>query len=214
MKAIDYSLMFVTDERITDDADFLAILEASLKGGVSIVQLREKHLSAKRFYGRALAAKAICSKYSIPFIVNDRLDIALAVNADGVHLGQNDLPVTVARALLGDDKIIGWSVSNAAQAQQSNELPINYIGLSPIFNTPTKTTDLDPPLGIDGLKQLRAISKKPIVCIGGVNATNTHEILLNGGDGIAVVSAISQALNPEEATNHLKEIICQTGTKK
>lgn len=214
MKAIDYSLMYVTDERITDNNAFLAILEASLKGGVTIVQLREKHLNTKSFYERALAAKALCSRYSTPFIVNDRLDIALATDADGVHLGQNDLPTSVARALLGHNKIIGWSVSNAAQAQQANALPINYIGLSPIFSTPTKTTDLDPPLKIDGLKELRAISTHPIVCIGGINAENTQEILLNGGDGIAVVSAISHALNPEEATKQLKEMIWKTGTKR
>ena len=214
MKKVDCSLMFVTDERITDDALFLTILESSLKGGASIVQLREKKLNTKRFYERALAAKVLCSKYAVPFIINDRIDIALAINSDGVHIGQKDLPVTVTRELLGNNKIIGWSVGNEEQAIEANNLDVDYIGLSPIFSTDTKTTDLDMQLGIDGLKKLKKISNKPIICIGGINKNNTANIIQNGSDGIAVVSAISQASNPKQATKQLKEIICQTGTKK
>ena len=214
MNKVDYSLMFVTDERITDNAQFLNILESSLKGGVSIVQLREKKLETKRFYERAATVKTLCSKYAVPFIINDRVDIALAVDADGVHLGQKDLPVVVVRDVLGNDKIIGWSVSNEEQAVEANDLEIDYIGLSPIFNTATKTKDLDPPLGIEGLKKIKAISNKPIICIGGINKENTGGIIKNGSDGIAVVSAISQATDPAKATKQLKEIVCQTGMKK
>lgn len=206
--------MFVTDHRIKDDSIFLKLLEDSLKGGVNIVQLREKHLDSKPFYKRALAAKKICERYDVKLIINDRIDIALAINADGVHIGQNDLPVSVVRKLLGKNKIIGWSVSNKTQAIKANTLDIDYIGLSPIFSTTTKTTNLDSPLGIEGLKQLKTITNKPIICIGGINAENTKETFKNGADGIAVVSAISQAKNPEQATKHLNKIICQTGTKK
>lgn len=214
MKQVDYSLMYVTDERITDDSQFLQILESSLKGGVSIVQLREKKLNTKAFYIRALAVNKLCLKYNIPLIINDRIDIALAIGADGVHIGQKDLPAPIARKLLGKNKIIGWSVSNVKQALEANNLDINYVGISPIFNTNTKTKDLDLPLGIEGLKEIKKISNKPIICIGGINIKNTASIIQNGSDGIAIVSAISQANNPEQATTQLKKIICQTGTKK
>ncbi len=214
MKHIDYSLMYVTDERITDDSQFLQILESSLKGGVSIVQLREKKLNTKAFYIRALAVNKLCLKYNIPLIINDRIDIALAIGADGIHIGQKDLPAPIARKLLGKNKIIGWSVSNVKQALEANNLDVNYIGISPIFNTNTKAKDLDLPLGIEGLKEIKKISNKPIICIGGINNKNTASIIQNGSDGIAIVSAISQANNPEQATAQLKKIICQTGTKK
>lgn len=214
MNKIDYSLMFVTDERIREDADFLTILEASLKGGASIVQLREKKRNTKEVYKRALAAKKCCAQYAVPLIINDRVDIALAVDADGVHLGQKDLPVAIARRLLGAHKIIGWSVSNEVQAIEANQLAINYIGLSPIFNTTTKTKDLDPPLGIEGLKRLKAISNNPIICIGGIQQKNVASIIANGSDGVAVVSAISQANDPLQATKQLKKMIWQTGLKQ
>lgn len=206
--------MFVSDERVTDDQQFFHILESSLKGGATIIQLREKMMSTNRFYERALAAKAVCSRHQVPLIINDRVDIALAVDADGVHIGQTDLPVAVVRDLLGADKIVGWSVSNEEQAVIANDLAVDYIGLSPIFHTGTKTEDLDPPLGIDGLKKLKSISNKPIVCIGGVTKENTSDVIKYGADGIAVVSAISQAADPAKATNQLKEIICQVGTKR
>ena len=214
MKQVDYSLMYVTDERITDNTAFLNVLESSLKGGVSIVQLREKKLNTKAFYIRALAVNKLCLKYNIPLIINDRIDIALAIDADGIHIGQKDLPAPIARKLLGKNKIIGWSVSNVKQALEANNLDVNYIGISPIFNTNTKTKDLDLPLGIEGLKEIKKICNKPIICIGGINNKNTASIIQNGSDGIAIVSAISQANNPEQATTQLKKIICQTGTKK
>ncbi|WP_291728419.1 thiamine phosphate synthase [Bernardetia sp.] len=214
MKQVDYSLMYVTDDRITNDSLFFQILEDSLRGGASIIQLREKNLDTKSFFYRALKTKSLCEKYGVPCIVNDRIDIALAINAEGVHVGQKDMPVSVARKLLGKDKIIGLSVSNICQATQANDLEIDYIGISPIFGTTTKTKDLDEPLGIEGLKKIKQISSKPIVCIGGINKKNTAQIIQNGADGIAVISAISKADNPKIETKTLKNIVCQAGTKK
>lgn len=213
MKKVDYSLMYVTDERITDDKLFYGILESSLKGGSTILQLREKHLDTKNFFYRAKLVKVICKTYNIPFIINDRIDIALAVDADGVHLGQKDMPVSAARKLLGKDKIIGLSVSSIEQAFEANHQEVDYIGISPIFGTTTKTEDLEKPLGIDGLIKIKRISSKPIVCIGGITAKNTTNIIQNGADGIAVVSAISQSKNPENETQTLKKLICQAGIK-
>lgn len=212
MRNIDFSLMYVTDDRIKDDSSFFGILEASLQGGTTIVQLREKEMNSRDFYHRAVKTKALCREYSVPFIVNDRLDIALAAEADGLHVGQKDLPAYVVRHWLGENKIVGLSVSNPAQAKEANQLAINYIGLSPIFSTETKTNDLDQPSGLEGLKAIKAISKWPIVSIGGVQAHNAKEVINNGSNGIAVVSAISAAQNPLEATQELKQIVCQTGT--
>ncbi|MEM9848740.1 MAG: thiamine phosphate synthase, partial [Bacteroidota bacterium] len=180
----------------------------------SIIQLREKQRDTLSFYQRALRTKALCASYHIPLIINDRLDIALAVDADGVHIGQKDMPAGVARKLLGDNKIIGLSVSNAQQAAEANVLEVDYIGISPIFATGTKQDDLEPPLGLKGLRAIRDIYQNPITSIGGVHQGNVAEVIQNGSDGVAVISAISKADNPEQATQQLKTIICQTGLNK
>ena len=210
MKRADCALIFVTDDRVTEDEAFLKILVSSLEGGITMVQLREKFLSTKRFYQRAQAVKKLCARYEVPLIINDRLDIALSIDAEGIHLGQSDLPVEIARNLLGNKKIIGYSVSNAKQMMTANQLEIDYIGLSPIFQTVTKKTNLAPPMGIEGLKRLKTISTKPLVCIGGITPENTKRVLKNGSDGIAVVSAISQAEDPEEAARTFTSIIRKT----
>ncbi|WP_338791979.1 thiamine phosphate synthase [Bernardetia sp. MNP-M8] len=208
---IDYSLMFVTDDSITDDTIFFRVLEDSLKGGATIIQLREKSCNTDSFYKRALTSKLLCHSYNVPLIINDRIDIALAVDADGVHIGQTDMPYKIARKLVGDSKIIGLSVSDSQQAIEANKLTVDYIGISPIFDTHTKKTDLAPSLGIEGLKMIRKLFSKPIVCIGGIKKENVVDIIKNGSNGIAVVSAISKAEYPEQETKLLKEIICQTG---
>jgi thiamine-phosphate pyrophosphorylase len=203
--------MYVTDDSITDDTAFFKILEDALKGGASIVQLREKSGNTRSFYNRALKAKTLCHAYRIPLIINDRIDIALAADADGVHIGQTDMPYSKARALLGATKIIGLSVSNTEQAIEAENLKVDYIGISPIFNTATKKSDLAPSLGIEGLKMIRPLFSKPMVCIGGIHQNNVADIIKNGANGVAVISAISKAKYPEKETKNLKEIICQTG---
>ncbi|MFT4850956.1 MAG: thiamine-phosphate pyrophosphorylase [Roseivirga sp.] len=211
MNNLDYSLMFVTDDSVTDDNAFFKILEDSLKGGVTIIQLREKSCNTSSFYRRASKAKTLCRAYNVPLIINDRIDIALAVDADGVHIGQTDMPYAVARKLLGKAKIVGLSVSNVLQAVEAENLTVDYIGISPIFDTSTKKSDLAPSLGIEGLKMIKAIFSKPIVCIGGITKRNVAEIIKNGANGVAVITAISRAEDPENETKILKEIICQTG---
>ena len=211
MHKVDYSLMYVTDDSITDDTAFFKILVDALKGGASIVQLREKSGNTRSFYNRALKAKTQCHAYRIPLIINDRIDIALAADADGVHIGQTDMPYSKARALLGATKIIGLSVSNTEQAIEAENLKVDYIGISPIFNTATKKSDLAPSLGIEGLKMIRPLFSKPIVCIGGIHQNNVTDIIKNGANGVAVISAISKAKYPEKETKNLKEIICQIG---
>jgi len=214
MTTIDYALMYVTDDSIGDHETFFNILEASLKGGATIIQLREKQSDTLFFYDRAVMAKMLCRDYQVPLIINDRIDIALAVDADGLHIGQKDMPYALARKLVGPHKIIGLSVSNPEQAVEAQNLGVDYIGISPVFYTSTKTKDLDPPLGVEGLKTIRPLFSNPITCIGGIHKKNAMQLMSNGADGIAVVSAISKAENPEKETKELKEIVCQTGLRK
>lgn len=211
MAKFDFGLMYVTDDSIRDDKLFFSILEAALRGGANSIQLREKNNNTLSFYHRAVTTENLCKKYNIPLIINDRLDIALAVNAHGLHIGQKDIPFAIARKILGKDKIIGLSVSNEIQAIEANELDVDYIGLSPVFATKTKTTDLDIPLGIEGLKKIRNLSNKPIICIGGIDICNTIDLIANGADGIAVISSISKAENPELETTKLRQALCKTG---
>jgi thiamine-phosphate pyrophosphorylase len=142
----------------------------------------------------------------IPLIINDRLDIALAVDADGLHIGQSDLPWDVARRLLGKGKILGLSVETIRQAEDSNHLDIDYIGISPVFATPTKT-DTFRPFGLEGVKAVSAVTRHPNVGIGGITLENAGQIIAHGANGIAVVSAISSANNPRKAAELLKNAV-------
>jgi thiamine-phosphate diphosphorylase len=157
----------------------------------------------------ALELCQLCCSYNVPFIVNDRLDVALAVGADGVHVGQDDMPAAVARKLIGPGKILGVSVENVAQAQAALADGADYVGASPIFATPTKT-DAPPPMGIEGLQELARGCTLPIVAIGGLNAANAAAVLRAGAAGLAVVSAIVSAEDVERAARELKGIITDT----
>ncbi len=199
--------MFVTDDRITENEKFYWLLEKVLIGGATIIQLREKNIETINFYKRALEVKKICDTYKTPLIINDRLDVALSIDADGLHLGQNDMPVNIARKFLGKDKIIGISVSNKKQLETANTSDADYIGLSPIFKTNTKTENIAAPLGLNGLKSLKSITKKPIICIGGIDSKNVEDVIYNGSDGVAIVSAISESFHPEKITKKLKNLI-------
>lgn len=209
MKHFDLSLYLVTDSSLSLGRPLEEIVEQSVLGGVSMVQLREKDCSSKHFYELALKVKAVLKPYKIPLIINDRLDIALAVDADGLHIGQSDLPCEIARKLLEKNKILGLSVENIEQAELSNYLEVDYIGLSPVFSTNTKT-DINQPLGIEGIKTIKSLCKHPMVGIGGINKNNTKSIIECGIDGIAVVSAIVSAQNPQTAAAELRDIINKT----
>ena len=194
---------------VTDDQQSLTTLEHVVReavvGGVTMVQIREKHGDVRAFIQRAQTVKAILQQaYTatgrhIPLIINDRVDVALVVNADGVHLGQTDMPVTLARQLLGKDKLIGLSIETEQQLLDCASLPIDYIGLSAIFATATKT-NLVTHWGLDGLQRAAAICPFPIVAIGGINHTNLTEVMAAGANGVAIVSAISHADDPCQAT--------------
>lgn len=202
----DLGLMLVTDRSLSGGRSVVEVVEAAAKGGVSVVQLREKDAPIREFIELGRRVLEVLRPRRIPLLINDRLDVALAVLADGVHLGQGDMAVEDARRLLGPKAIIGLTVETMAQASAADRLEADYLGVSPIFPTPTKT-DTGPAWGIEGLWRLRPVVAKKLVAIGGINETNAARALEAGADGIAVVSAICAAPNPEEASRRLREIV-------
>lgn len=170
--------------RLPHDEQVLRLSER----GVTLVQLREKTLSARQFYEEAAAALRAGRERGVKIIVNDRVDVALALKADGVHLGQDDMPADAARRLLGPDSIIGVSTHTLEQAQQAAELPVDYLAIGPLFSTLTKRSS-EPPVGLDGLRLVRkAVGNMPLIAIGGIKAANYQAILDSGADGVAVIS--------------------------
>lgn len=206
MDNFDLSLYLVTDQSLSKGRSVEWIVEQAVLGGVTMVQLREKDTSTLDFLNKAVALKKLLTPYGIPLIINDRLDIALAADADGLHIGQSDMPYHIARQILGYDKIIGLSVETIAQAEEANLLDVDYIGLSPVFSTNTKT-DINTPLGLEGIATIASFSCHPMVAIGGINVENTPSILKAGAHGVAVVSAIVSADDVKAATQQLKEVI-------
>lgn len=205
MTAFDLSLYLVTDRALSLGRPLEEIVEAAVKGGVTMVQLREKECDSREFYDIALRIKNLLQPCGVPLIINDRLDIALAVDADGLHIGQSDLPWQIARELLGENKILGLSVENMKQAHIANLANVDYIGISPVFATQTKT-DTETPFGLEGIRNVAAITRHKTVAIGGINLSNASEIMKAGAGGIAVVSAIVSANDPEHAAKALKQM--------
>ena len=174
-------------------------------GGATLIQLREKHLPALQFYEHAKAVVAAARKTGAQLIINDRVDVALATGAQGVHLGQDDLPPEAARKLLGNEAVIGYSTHSIEQAQQALTLPIDYIAIGPIFETATKT-DTSPPLGLEGLRAVRkAVGKVPLVAIGGISHINAGSVIEAGADSVAVISALLS--DPDRSTETTRALI-------
>ena len=201
---IDYSVYLVTDHRNTTDEEFLNIIEEAIKGGTTIVQLREKTASTKEFYQLALKVKEITSKYDVSLLINDRIDIALAVDSDGVHIGQDDMPADIARKIIGKDKILGVSASTVAEAKKAEADGADYIGSGAVFPTATKD-DADSVSKLQ-LKEIVHSIDIPVVAIGGITLENADTLKDTGIAGFSVVSAIMSADNPREASQKLKEI--------
>lgn len=203
---IDYSLYLVTDRSLALGRELVEVVAAAVQGGVTVVQIREKGASSREFLALAQALKGVLDPRGIPLIVNDRLDLALACDAAGVHLGQEDLPCDLARRLLGPERLLGVSVSTPEEARQAERAGADYLGVSPIFVTPTKR-DTPAATGLDGLRAIRAVTALPLVAIGGLSAANVGEVMAAGADGIAVVSALMAATDPREAARALRRAI-------
>ncbi|WP_052311029.1 thiamine phosphate synthase [Rubrivivax gelatinosus] len=199
-------LMLVTDETLCGGRSLEAIVAAAVRGGVRCVQLREKRLGTRAFVERARALKALLAPLRVPLVVNDRVDVALAIGADGVHLGQSDMPVEDARRLLPAEVFIGWSVETLDDVRRAAALPLDYLGTSPVFATATKT-DAAPPWGLEGLRAAREATALPLVAIGGLHAGNAALAIAHGADSVAVVSAICAAADPEAAARELARVV-------
>ncbi|BFM99542.1 thiamine phosphate synthase [Moraxella sp. K02] len=207
----DYRLYLVTDRNCLQQQTLEQAVEQAILGGVTLVQLREKAIASKAFYERALRIKAICHHYNVPLLINDRVDIALAIEADGVHIGQSDLPCGVVRQLLGKDKIIGVSARTAQQAIQAQADGADYLGVGAMFATSTKQDAKT--VSVETLNDIRESVSIPIVAIGGINHTTLPALkkALQAADtsidGVAVVSAILGQKDVKLASEQLKEMI-------
>lgn len=207
---LDYSLYLVTDRSLARSGSLEDIVAEALRGGVTMVQLREKSLATRAFLREARSLKELTDSFGVPLIINDRLDIALACGASGVHLGQDDMPCVVARRIAGRKMIIGVSVSTIEEALEAVAQEADYLGISPLFSTPTKT-DTPIPIGIQGLMHIRKATHIPLVAIGGINAANAAEVIRAGADGIAVVSAIMASSAPRLAAKELRSTVEEAG---
>jgi len=212
LQNIDYSLYLVTDRGLARGRSTLDIVKAAVRGGATCVQLREKACSTLDFIKQALAIKDFLKSRGVPLIINDRVDVALAVEADGVHLGQTDMPLVIAKRILADSMIIGISAESLEDAIEAEKGGADYLGVSPIYATPTKT-DTAPPLGLKGLRAIREAVHLPLVGIGGLNRDNAAAVIQNGANGVAVVSAIVSADDPATAACDLFQIIDEARKK-
>ena len=201
---LDLSLYLVTDKRNKTDEEFLEIIEEAIKGGTTVVQIREKEGETLDFYNLALKVKEITSKYNVPLIVNDRIDVALAIKSEGVHIGQTDMPADVARSLIGDEMILGVSASTVKEARKAEKEGADYIGTGAVF--PTATKDDAPSITKDDLKEVTGSINIPTVAIGGITLENASELAGTGIAGISVVSAIMNSEDPKTASENLLKI--------
>jgi len=200
----DYSLYLVTDRSYIGQRKLAVCVQEAIKGGVSLVQIREKTASSREFFELSVELKALASSYQVPLIINDRLDIALAVDADGLHLGQDDLPIEIARKYLGKEKKIGISVSNVSEAILAEKQGADYLGAGAMFATGTKT---DAKLvTLEELRRIKEAVSIPVVAIGGIKKNNIESIMDIGINGVAVVSAILAEKDVEGAAKILRNI--------
>jgi thiamine-phosphate pyrophosphorylase len=195
-------LYLVTDRSLCGARPLEEVVAQAVQGGAACVQLREKELSTRAFVELAAALKALLAPARVPLIINDRVDVALAAGADGVHVGQEDMPCAMVRRLMGPGAILGLSVETWEDVERARDLDVDYLGVSPVFPTPTKT-DTKGAWGLEGIARIRARVGKPLVAIGGLNADNAAAAVRAGADAIAVVSAICASADPRRAAEEL-----------
>ena len=202
----DYTLYLVTDRQLMSCDSLTEAVEQAILGGCTMIQLLEKELSSLEFYNQAVAVKQVTDKYHIPLIINDRIDIAMAVQATGVHIGQHDLPAAAVRKVIGENMLLGVSASSIAEAIQAQQDGADYLGVGAMFPTGTKT-DADS-VSMEELQKIRAAVSLPIVVIGGINKGNAGRFKPMGIDGLAVVSAIIAQSDIKAAAAELKDLFC------
>jgi len=202
---MDFTLYLVTDRRWLGERTLWDGVEEAILGGVTLVQLREKEISSKEYLELAQKVKTVTDRHNIPLIINDRIDIALAIDADGVHLGPEDLPVPLARKLLGDGKIIGSSAASVDEALLFQAQGADYLGVGAVFPTATKRGTEK--VGLEDLRGIKSAVHIPVVAIGGIKAENAKPVMETGVDGVAVVSAIMDQTDIREAARQLLSLL-------
>jgi len=211
MRKPDLTLYFITDSAGMTEEHFLEIVRQACEGGVTLVQLREKEKSGLEYFTLAQKVKQITDQYGIPLIIDDRVDIAMAVDAAGVHLGRTDLPVSAARALLGEHKIIGATAKTVAQAEKAKEEGADYLGVGAIYPTTTKVITII--TEVSTLNEIAIQTGMPVVAIGGLNESNISVLYNSMASGIAVVSAIMKSENPRKTAASLKKLVLENFKK-
>jgi thiamine-phosphate pyrophosphorylase len=206
---MDIGTYLVTQTDLSAGRSTQTIVNAALAGGIDIVQVREKHTSARERLTIARDLRSPTAKAGVPLVVNDRVDIALAADADGVHLGDDDLPVEDARELLGEDAIIGRSVSTVEAAREAERAGADYLGVGAVFATGSKDDipEEEQAIGLDRIREIAAAVDVPFVGIGGITPDNAADVAEAGADGVAVITAITQADDPEQATRNLTDAV-------
>ncbi|WP_034850331.1 thiamine phosphate synthase [Inquilinus limosus] len=211
-RRFDLSVYLVTDTRLSGPRGVAEVAAAAARGGVTLVQLRDPDATTRALIAAAGALQAVLAPHGIPLIVNDRVDVALAAGADGVHLGDRDMPAATARRLLGPDRIVGVTVHDAAEARAVDPAVADYAGIGPVFATTTKA-GARPAIGVDGFRALRRLVPLPAVGIGGIDAGRAADVIAAGANGVAVVSAICAAPDPEEAARSIAAAVAEGRTR-
>ena len=204
---MDWTLYVITDRRW--GRSHLEVARAAIEGGATAIQLRDKEATTRELIEAGLALRDLTRERKVAFIINDRVDVALAVDADGVHVGQDDMPATLARKLVGPDRVVGVSASTVEEALQAETDGADYISASPVFSTPTKP-DAAPPTGLEGLRAIVEAVRIPVVAIGGINESNVEEVIRAGAAGVAVISAVVGAPDIAAAARRLRQRIEKT----
>lgn len=203
-----WRLYVITDERLGRGRSHFQIAEAAIRGGADVVQLRDKTASSRRLYEIALQMRRLTRETGVPFVVNDRLDVALAADADGVHIGREDLPASVARRILGPGRILGVSAETVEEAVTAEMEGADYLGVGPVFEARGSKADAGEPLGLDLIERIRRECRLPIVAIGGINAENARSVRDAGADAAAVISAVASSEDVAQAARLLKLVLC------
>lgn len=211
MGKFDLTLYLVTDSTDKNEAEFLEIIKQACDGGITLIQLREKDKTGLEYLKLAEKVKQVTDKYNIPLIIDDRIDIAMAVDASGVHVGQSDIPVYAARKMLGNNKIVGATAKTLEQAKKAKEDGADYLGVGAIYPTTTKVITVI--TEVSTLNDIAVQTNMPIVAIGGLNSSNMHVLYDSMADGIAVVTAIMKSADPYEAAKSLKQQVLENFKK-
>lgn len=210
----NWNLYVITDEQLGRGRPHLELAREAIAGGAEVIQLRDKNASGKKLYEIGLGIRQLTREKKVTFIVNDRVDLAMLVDADGVHIGQTDLPTRAVRRLIGPDKILGVSAASLSEAIQAEADGADYLGVGPIFEARGTKSDAGNPLGLEILQHIKKNCHLPIIAIGGINRENVADVIQAGADAVAIISAIISAENVSESARQIKSIILKAKNVK